>query len=207
MPRKKNQVSRSKKIKEKEKKEDEKEDPYLEEIIDVDEDVAKDFEFLVNAPVSTDDFFVSEAEKSWTVDASKYSEYFTLDLKTLSAAVESIPFNELVDIDAKYFTDDQLTNIHNKAERGKENYNKIINSLKTEDVNDVESLEECQESIEDQTEDLEFLLSLKEPMNDPLMSVKSLSISCNTDTKISTASGASAKPMDLEKWLDSVLDD
>ncbi|XP_076236075.1 uncharacterized protein LOC143180317 isoform X2 [Calliopsis andreniformis] len=206
MPRKKNQV-RSKKIKEKEKKEDEKEDPYLEEIIDVDEDVAKDFEFLVNAPVSTDDFFVSEAEKSWTVDASKYSEYFTLDLKTLSAAVESIPFNELVDIDAKYFTDDQLTNIHNKAERGKENYNKIINSLKTEDVNDVESLEECQESIEDQTEDLEFLLSLKEPMNDPLMSVKSLSISCNTDTKISTASGASAKPMDLEKWLDSVLDD
>lgn len=97
---------RGKKIKEKGKAEekDEKEDSYFQEIIDVDENVTKDFEFLLNAPISEDDHFVFEAEKSWSIDISKYTEYFTLDLKVLSAAIESIPFNENVNIDTKYFT-------------------------------------------------------------------------------------------------------
>lgn len=213
MPSKKNHASkiRSKKAKEKEKKEDEKKDQYFEEIIDVDENFTKDFEFLINAPVSEDNHFVSKAEKSWTVDVSKYSEYFILDLKILSAAIESIPFNENVNIDDKYFTNDQLTNIYNKAEEGKKNYNKLLDSLETEVVEDTEiqnteNLKDSEDLVEDTAEDLDFLLSLKEPINDPLMTVKSLSTSYSTDTK-TAKSGTLTKPMDLEKWLDSVLDD
>ncbi|XP_015433667.1 PREDICTED: uncharacterized protein LOC107189612 [Dufourea novaeangliae] len=205
MPNKKSQA-RKKQLKEKkkEKKEDENETQYLEEIIDTEENVAKDFDFLMNAPVSVDNYFVLPSEKTFGVDTSKYSEYFTLDLKTLSAAVETIPFNEIVDIDARYFTNDQLTDIHNKAEQGKQKYNEILNKLKV--VSDVRNVEESRDSIDDTTEDLDFLLSLKEPVEEPL-TVKSLSVSSNTDTKKSTKSGVSVKSIDLEKWLDSVLDD
>ena len=207
MPPKKKQ-GRGKKIKEKGKTEekDEKEDSYFQEIIDVDENVTKDFEFLLNAPISEDDHFVFEAEKSWSIDISKYTEYFTLDLKVLSAAIESIPFNENVNIDTKYFTNDQLTNIYNKAERGKENYNQILSSAETEVVSDTKNVEEIQDSVEDTADDLDFLLSLQEPVNEPLMIVKSLPASSSTGIKI-TKSSTSKKPMDLEKWLDSVLDD
>ena len=64
MPPKKKQ-GRGKKIKEKGKTEekDEKKDSYFQEIIDVDENVMKDFEFLLNAPISEDNHFVFEAEK------------------------------------------------------------------------------------------------------------------------------------------------
>lgn len=207
MPPKKKQ-GRGKKIKEKGKTEekDEKEDSYFQEIIDVDENVTKDFEFLLNAPISEDDHFVFEAEKSWSIDISKYTEYFTLDLKVLSAAIESIPFNENVNIDTKYFTNDQLTNIYNKAERGKENYNQILSTAETEVVSDIKNVEEIQDSVEDTADDLDFLLSLQEPVNEPLMIVKSLPASSSTGIKI-TKSSTSKKPMDLEKWLDSVLDD
>ena len=207
MPPKKKQ-GRGKKIKEKGKTEekDEKEDSYFQEIIDADENVTKDFEFLLNAPISEDDHFVFKAEKSWSIDISKYTEYFTLDLKVLSAAIESIPFNKNVNIDTKYFTNDQLTNIYNKAERGKENYNKILSNSETEVVSNIKNVEETQDSVEDTADDLDFLLSLQEPVNEPLMIVKSLPASSSTGINI-TKSSTSKKPMDLEKWLDSVLDD
>ena len=99
---------RNKNIKEKkerkEKLETKKDDQYYEEIIDIDENISKDFEFLSNAPISENDHFVFQSEKDWTVDISKYSEFFTIDLKTLSAAIEAIPFNNNVNIDTKYFT-------------------------------------------------------------------------------------------------------
>lgn len=99
---------RNKNIKEKkerkEKLETKKDDQYFEEIIDIDENISKDFEFLSNAPISENDHFVFQSEKDWTVDISKYSEFFTIDLKTLSAAIEAIPFNNNVNIDTKYFT-------------------------------------------------------------------------------------------------------
>ena len=90
----------------KEKKEVNKDnkEQYFEEIIDVDENTTKDFEFLSNAPISGNDDFVFESEKNWDVDVFKYSDFFILDLKTLSAAIEAIPFNENVNIDKKYFT-------------------------------------------------------------------------------------------------------
>lgn len=99
---------RNKNIKEKkekkEKSEIKKDDRYFEDIIDIDENISKDFEFLSNAPISENDDFVFQSEKDWTIDISKYSEFFTIDLKTLSAAIEAIPFNNNVNIDIKYFT-------------------------------------------------------------------------------------------------------
>lgn len=99
---------RNKNIKEKkekkEKSEIKKDDRYFEDIIDIDENISKDFEFLSNAPISENNDFVFQSEKDWTIDISKYSEFFTIDLKTLSAAIEAIPFNNNVNIDIKYFT-------------------------------------------------------------------------------------------------------
>ena len=127
-------------------------------------------------------------------------------MKVLSAAIESIPFNENVNIDTKYFTNDQLTNIYNKAQQGKENYNKILSSSETEVISNIKNVEETQDSVEYTADDLDFLLSLQEPVNEPLMIVKSLPASSSTGINI-TKSSTSKKPMDLEKWLDSVLDD
>ncbi|XP_026298729.1 uncharacterized protein LOC107965827 [Apis mellifera] len=190
----------------KEKLETKKDDQYFEEIIDIDENISKDFEFLSNAPISENDHFVFQSEKDWTVDISKYSEFFTIDLKTLSAAIEAIPFNNNVNIDTKYFTDDQITDIYNNAERGKEKYNKILNT--EEIVTNIKKDEnKNQDSLENTAEELDFLLSCREPINDPLMIVKSLPLSCNIDSKIKTKSNTSTKSLDLEKWLDSILDD
>lgn len=210
MAPKKNQVRNKKakeKEKEKEKKDDKKEEQYFEDNIVVDETTTKDFEFLSNALVSEDDHFVFKSEKEWNVDVSKYSEFFTLDLKTLSAAIESIPFNENVEIDKKYFTDDQLTNIYNNAEQGKEKYKKILSSLEATGSSDTKDKDESQDSTEDAADDLEFLLSLQEPVKDSSMVAKSLPPPYTTDLKIAAKPSTSAKPLDLEKWLDSVLDD
>ncbi|CAK9827916.1 hypothetical protein ANTRET_LOCUS5543 [Anthophora retusa] len=204
----------NKQIKEKQKgkekrreKKDNKKEQYLEDIIDADENTAKDFEFLLNAPVSEDDHFVFKSEKDWTADTSKYSEFFTLDLKTLSAAIESIPFNENINIGAKYFTDDQLTNIYNNANQGKEKYNKLLSNTEINVTSDTKAEGETQDLSGDTADDLDFLLSLQEPVNDPSITVNSLSSSFNIDSRVTTKSGTSTKPLDLEKWLDSVLDD
>ncbi|CAK9827914.1 hypothetical protein ANTRET_LOCUS5543 [Anthophora retusa] len=181
----------NKQIKEKQKgkekrreKKDNKKEQYLEDIIDADENTAKDFEFLLNAPVSEDDHFVFKSEKDWTADTSKYSEFFTLDLKTLSAAIESIPFNENINIGAKYFTDDQLTNIYNNANQGKEKYNKLLSNTEINVTSDTKAEGETQDLSGDTADDLDFLLSLQEPVNDPSITVNSLSSSFNIGTNL-----------------------
>ncbi|KAK1123849.1 hypothetical protein K0M31_008537 [Melipona bicolor] len=194
----------------KEKKEVNKDnkEQYFEEIIDVDENTTKDFEFLSNAPISGNDDFVFESEKNWDVDVFKYSDFFILDLKTLSAAIEAIPFNENVNIDRKYFTDDQLTDIYNTAERGKEKYTKILNDSGKIVINNTEDEDKSQNSLENTADDLDILLSCQEPVIDPLMIVKkSLSFSSSSDAKMTNKPNTSTKSLDLEKWLDSILED
>lgn len=68
------------------------------------EDLGKDFATLANAPLSKGGHFVFKSEKTWSVDPTHFSEFFTLNLKTLSAAIDCIPFNEYIDVDDKYFT-------------------------------------------------------------------------------------------------------
>lgn len=71
--------------------------------ISTDIDIGKDFSTLINAPLSKGGHFVFKSEKDWSaVDCS--SEFFTLNLNILSAAINCIPFNEYIDVDDRYFT-------------------------------------------------------------------------------------------------------
>lgn len=67
------------------------------------DDIGKDFGTLMNAPLSKGGHFVFKSEKAWTIDSSQYSEFFTLNLKTLSAAIDCVPFNKYVDVADRYF--------------------------------------------------------------------------------------------------------
>ncbi|XP_011168582.2 uncharacterized protein LOC105201968 [Solenopsis invicta] len=197
------------------------------ELPTMDEDVGKDFGTLVNAPLSKGGHFVFKSEKDWTIDSSQYSEFFTLNLKALSAAIDCIPFNEYADVPDNYFLSDQLTSIHNDAERGKAAYSTILDGLNTSSLPDIksgakenmktgqaENLEpvtnvNLEDNFVNLEKDLDFLLSLKEPIqtNEPESIVpKLLSMSHNTDSK-TKSKNVPSKPIDLEKWLDSVLDD
>lgn len=71
-----------------------------------DVDIGKDFGSLINVPLSKGGHFVFKSEKDWSpVDlSSEYSEFFTLNINTLSTALDNIPFNEYVDVDDRYFT-------------------------------------------------------------------------------------------------------
>ncbi|XP_029159712.1 uncharacterized protein LOC114931725 [Nylanderia fulva] len=196
--------------------------------VSIDEDVGKDFGVLINAPLSKNGHFVFKSEKAWSVNSSQYSEFFTLNLKTLSAAINCIPFNEYINVDDRYFTSDQLTNINNDAEKGKITYDTIFHSnisnlsdvvhLKNEikestKINQSKSLESTanmkystEDSIDNLEEDIDFLLSLKEPIQSNPTIAPLISTSYNNDSK-EKPKNAPIKPIDLEKWLDSVLDD
>lgn len=68
-----------------------------------DVDVGKDFGTLVDAPLSKGGHFVFKSERDWSA-ADCSSEFFTLNLNMLSAAIDCIPFNGYVDVDDRYFT-------------------------------------------------------------------------------------------------------
>nr|CAD7606529.1 unnamed protein product [Timema genevievae] len=58
-----------------------------------------DFESLLNAPVSAGGHFKFKSERSWDVNpASLYSEYFALDLDTMSQGLACIPFYQKLDL-------------------------------------------------------------------------------------------------------------
>lgn len=175
-----------------------KKEEYQEDIISEEMGVHQDFSSLMTAPVSEDDHFVFKSEKAYTVDFSRYSEFFTLDVKQLSMAIESVPFFENIKIEQKYFTTDQVTSMHNKAKKAKENYNELLETLHAE--RNKTSKSEDAESAENLGDDLDFLLNLKQPITRPPIIYKS---STTYGEKIESA----AKNLELEKWLDSVLDD
>ncbi|XP_072762729.1 uncharacterized protein [Anoplolepis gracilipes] len=197
-------------------------DDYVE--ISIDEDVGKDFGILINAPISKNGHFVFKSEKAWSVDSSQFSEFFTLNLKTLSGAIDCIPFNEYINVNDKYFISDQLMNINNDAEKGEATYNTTIypntlNSgdtvcLKNEKKKDIKTNQSKNlesntkfpsEDINNLEEDIDFLLSLKEPVQNNPTIPQFISTSHN-DSK-AKSKNAPIKPIDLEKWLDTVLDD
>ncbi|CAL1683916.1 unnamed protein product [Lasius platythorax] len=190
-----------------------------------DEDVGKDFGVLMNAPLSKNGHFVFKSEKAWSVDSSQYSEFFTLNLKTLSVAIDCIPFNEYINVNDRYFISDQLTNINNDAEKGRAAYNTIFHpnvsdvvysinetkeNMKTDQSKNLESTANTKylskDSIDNLEEDIDFLLSLKEPIESNPTIAPLISTSHNNDSKAKPKS-APIKPIDLEKWLDTVLDD
>ncbi|EZA56534.1 hypothetical protein DMN91_001863 [Ooceraea biroi] len=199
---------------------------YTEEATD--EDVGKDFRTLISAPFSKGGHFVFKSEKTWSVDSSQYSEFFTLNLKALSAAISGIPFNEYVGVDDKYFTSDQLTSICNNAEEGKAAYGIILNELDTSGSSSVSKTDASRDTTSDQSknselaagtksqsedsidsleEDIDFLLSLKEPVQSGVTTItQPVPLSHSNDSK-QKSKNVSSEPVDLEKWLDFVLND
>ncbi|XP_070171488.1 uncharacterized protein [Polyergus mexicanus] len=193
-----------------------------------DGDVGKDFGTLINAPLSKNGHFVFKTEKAWSVDSSQYSEFFILNLKTLSIAIDCIPFNEYINVNDRYFTSDQLTNINNDAEKGKATYNTIFYPNVSSSSDIVYSKNEMKENTKidqsknleltantkslsedgiDNLEDIDFLLSLKEPVqSNPTVPPAQLIFKSHNDSKAKPKS-TQIKPIDLEKWLDTVLED
>lgn len=76
--------------------------------------------------------------------------------------------------------DDQLTDIYNTAERGKEKYNKILSDSEEMIVNNTRDEDKNRDSSENTADDLDFLLSCREPVTDPLTIVKSISLSSSS---------------------------
>ncbi|XP_024937088.1 uncharacterized protein LOC107264189 [Cephus cinctus] len=186
-----------------------------------------DFKTLLNAPISNGGHFVFKLEKNWAIESSKYSKLFSLNIKQLGKAIDCIPFNQYIDVDDKYFTKDQLTEIHNTAERAKIDYLQKVemidsvardmqkcniksDDIKIESVTVPEALMISEEHNTTQTndveEELDFLLSLKEPIKSDPITMTQPSRSYSEEVKAQTAD-KNAKSIDLEKWLDSVLDD
>jgi len=85
-----------------------------------------------------------------------------------------------------------LTSIHNDVERGKAAYNVILDDLNASSLSDTRSgtkenmkstNAKAEDSIDDLEEDLDFLLSLKEPVQSTVIGIvqpMSLSISHNS---------------------------
>lgn len=197
------------------------------EEIQVDDDTGKDFAQLMNATPSTGGHFVFKSEKSWMIDTEQFSEFFTLDLKTLSAAINCIPFNEYIEVEDEYFTNDQLINIQNKAEKGRKAYETVLKELESRSIDEIDEVDNVidlagniknlvssnsvktnQKKIDNEEEDdLDFLLSLKEPVkSNPIMVSPIKSVPPDNDTK-TQSKPLLTKENDLEKWLDSVLED
>ncbi|XP_063993425.1 uncharacterized protein LOC135171063 [Diachasmimorpha longicaudata] len=190
------------------------------ELSDDDEpESGKIFEDLLNAPVSTTSF-TFESEKKWTWDASQFEEYFSLDVKHLSRIFNCIPFTEYMSIEDKYLSKDEFTLINSSAEQARKDYDREMESSllsqldikepagedKNSGSKDHRAAQEQFSSAESMDEDLDFLLSLKEPVRvTPVNPSFPASRGSENSKRRSTANPT--KSIDLEKWLDSVLDD
>lgn len=160
---------------------------------DTDVKSSNDFNYLANTAL-TSGYFQFKSEKNWSVDTSKFSDLLAFDVKNLSIIFNCIPFNQTIEVDDKYFTvsnfffffyqnlyviysvfffyqKDQLTSFNTTAEQAKKIYEQELHDKerqqKLSDENRRNSKESSPkvDSIDDDTvEDLDFLLSLKEPV-------------------------------------------
>ncbi|XP_015110502.1 uncharacterized protein LOC107036819 [Diachasma alloeum] len=191
------------------------------ELSDDDEpESGKAFEELLNAPVSTSSF-TFKSEKKWTWDASQFNDYFSVDVNQLSRIFNCIPFNEYVTVEEKYLNKDELTLINSSAELARKDYAKEMESFLISQQSKIDeqarqdknsrskSLRATQQHVnttETMEEDLDFLLSLKEPVRLLPASAPSANSRAAEDSKGKNAAKPT-KSIDLEKWLDSLLDD
>ncbi|XP_057329250.1 uncharacterized protein LOC130670094 [Microplitis mediator] len=183
------------------------------EVVDQDDSDIKstnDFNYLANTAL-TSGYFQFKSERNWSVDTSKFSDLLAFDVKNLSIIFNCIPFNQTIEVDDKYFTKDQLTSFNTTAEQARKIYEQELQDKERQEKLSDESRRYSKESspkidsIDNETveEDLDFLLSLKEPVKTP--SVASLLAPKQTNEPKPNCA-PSTKSIDLEKWLDSVLD-
>ncbi|XP_046624949.1 uncharacterized protein LOC124307374 isoform X1 [Neodiprion virginianus] len=186
---------------------------------------AKDFQTLLNVPISEGGHFIFKSEKNWAIEVSKYSDLFSLNVKKLARDINCVPFTEYIDVEDRYFTADQLMKFQNLAEMSRSdaievdnNIVQILMDIKRETVaenQDIDSGSEPEVSIEIHEmaqgketieEDLDFLLSLKEPVKLDQAKIAPPTYQIKTEEEKIPNSSAPVKSIDLEKWLDSILD-
>nr|CAD7413221.1 unnamed protein product [Timema cristinae] len=97
-----------------------------------------DFESLLNAPVSAGGHFKFKSERSWDVNpASLYSEYFALDLDTISQGLACIPFYQKLDLPKNLFSDEELEKMEYFVKQSAVRYNAASTTKKSsQSVND-----------------------------------------------------------------------
>nr|CAD7263997.1 unnamed protein product [Timema shepardi] len=97
-----------------------------------------DFESLLNAPVSAGGHFKFKSERSWDVNpASLYSEYFALDLDTISQGLACIPFYQKLDLPKSLFSDEELEKMEYFVKQSAVRYSAASTTKKTsQSVND-----------------------------------------------------------------------
>ncbi|XP_015513956.1 uncharacterized protein LOC107220055 isoform X1 [Neodiprion lecontei] len=185
----------------------------------------KDFQTLLNVPISEGGHFIFKSEKNWAIEVSKYSDLFSLNVKKLARDINCVPFTEYIDVEDRYFTADQLMKFQNLAEMSRSdaievdnNIVQILMDIKRETVaenQDIDSGSEPEVSIEIHEmaqgketieEDLDFLLSLKEPVKLDQAKIAPPTYQIKTEEEKIPNSSAPVKSIDLEKWLDSILD-
>lgn len=191
-------------------------------------DEAKDFESFITTLPSTKGQFIFKSEKNWSAATSGCFDSFTLDLNLINAALKCIPFNECVRISDEYFTADQLTHFHNAAEEGKKAYKEILSNQEVSNssnaVTSTKSLDneskepkkstnlpteiQCINTDNDNLdEDLDFLLSLKSANVQSDKKQTTLTNVLHNDDPKMQSEVLPTKSIDLESWLDSILDD
>lgn len=191
-----------------------------EEIPDT-ETPGKDFQSLLNVPISQGGHFAFKSEKNWAIEVTKYSDLFSLNVKKLARDIDCIPFTEYIGVEEKYFTVDQLTRFHNLAEKSRtfvevDVTETLLNCLKEivpknqeiDGENEDGETDETPKKIEGEKveEDLDFLLSLKEPVRIDQPRIPPAVYQTHAEEEKTQASAAPVKSIDLEKWLDSILD-
>ncbi|XP_046750094.1 uncharacterized protein LOC124413510 isoform X2 [Diprion similis] len=178
---------------------------------------AKDFQTLLNVPISEGGHFVFKSEKNWAIEVSKYSDLFSLNVKKLARDINCIPFTEYIDVEDRYFT--------NLAEKSRShaievdnNIVQILMDIKRETVaehKDIDSeiepelsieIHEMAQEKENIDEDLDFLLSLKEPVQLDQPKIAPPTYPIKTEEDKIPKSSVPVKSIDLDKWLDSILD-
>ncbi|XP_046624950.1 uncharacterized protein LOC124307374 isoform X2 [Neodiprion virginianus] len=178
---------------------------------------AKDFQTLLNVPISEGGHFIFKSEKNWAIEVSKYSDLFSLNVKKLARDINCVPFTEYIDVEDRYFTnlaemsrsdaievDNNIVQILMDIKRETVAENQDIDSGSEPEVSiEIHEMAQGKETIE---EDLDFLLSLKEPVKLDQAKIAPPTYQIKTEEEKIPNSSAPVKSIDLEKWLDSILD-
>lgn len=174
---------------------------------------ATNFEYLMNAPISTGGHFQFKSEKNMQIDlTNEYREYFSLNINKLAKSLETLPFYVRHELDKSLFTADEIKTMDSKCttvendcidkmtkilqESDKPNY-----VLKTPEPIAKDNVEiQRLNTLED---DLDELLDLKMPENETNIT----DVLDNIDEpelnipKMTTSNNRTK----LENWLDDLL--
>ncbi|KAL4713313.1 hypothetical protein ACJJTC_015300 [Scirpophaga incertulas] len=116
--------------------------------IDEQEMLGADYEKLVAAPLSIGGHFQFKHEKSWDKDIgpTPYDKYFNINMDKLFLAICTVPFYVRNDVPIDLFTEAELVNMKNKANKSKQKYYNE-NAVPTPELDTLENSTNIQQSV------------------------------------------------------------